>query len=47
MMSAKGEYLDATFDAIRKKYGSIDNYLADQLGLDKGKLVMLRAKYLE
>jgi protein-tyrosine phosphatase len=47
MWSAKGEYLDATFDAIRKKYGSIDSYLTDQLGLDKEKLVKLRAKYLE
>jgi protein-tyrosine phosphatase len=47
MWSAKGEYLDATFEALRKKYGSIDRYLADQLGLDKDKLVILRAKYLE
>jgi protein-tyrosine phosphatase len=47
MMGAKGSYLDATFDAIRAQYGSVDRYLADQLGLDQQKLVILRAKYLE
>ncbi|HXB05576.1 MAG TPA: tyrosine-protein phosphatase [Puia sp.] len=47
MMSAKGAYLDATFDALRVQYGSIDRYLAEQLGLDKEKLRILKAKYLE
>jgi len=40
-------YLDATFDAIRAQYGSIDRYLGEQLGLDKDKLMTLRGKYLE
>ena len=47
LMNADGVYLDATFDAIRARYGSIDRYLADQLGLDKEKLTILKAKYLE
>lgn len=47
MMSANGMYLDATFASIRAQYGSIDNYLAGQLGLDQASLVRLRAKYLE
>jgi len=47
MMSANGLYLDATFAAIRAQYGSIDRYLAGQLGLDQQALVRLRAKYLE
>jgi protein-tyrosine phosphatase len=47
MMSANGVYLDATFEAIRTQYGSIDRYLADQLGLDQQAIVKLRGKYLE
>jgi protein-tyrosine phosphatase len=47
MMSAKKPYLDATFNAITAKYGSIDNYLKTQLGLDDEKIAMLRKKFLE
>jgi protein-tyrosine phosphatase len=47
MMGAKGSYLDTTFEAIRVQYGSVDRYLAEQLGLDQAKLVILKAKYLE
>jgi protein-tyrosine phosphatase len=47
MMSADGAYLDATFASLRAQYGSIDRYLAEQLGLDQTSLVKLRAKYLE
>ena len=47
MMSANGQYLDATFDAIRTQYGSVDRYLAGQLGLDQQAIVKLREKYLE
>ena len=47
MMSANGMYLDATFEAIRAQYGSIDRYLAEQLGLDQQALITLRGKYLE
>jgi protein-tyrosine phosphatase len=47
MNSANGQYLDATFDALRKQYGSIDNYLQQQLGLDQPHLALLRQKFLE
>ena len=47
LMSAKGEYLDATFDALRMEYGSVDRYLEEQLGLDQEERAKLRAKYLE
>jgi protein-tyrosine phosphatase len=47
MMGAKGSYLDTTFEAIRTQYGSVDHYLAEQLGLDQPKLAILKAKYLE
>lgn len=47
LMSANGEYLDATFDALRAQYGSVDRYLEEQLGLDREKIARLRAMYLE
>ncbi|HEV2479285.1 MAG TPA: tyrosine-protein phosphatase [Puia sp.] len=47
LMSANGEYLDATFAAIRSQYGSVDHYLAEELGVDQQAIVTLRAKYLE
>lgn len=47
MMAAKKEYLDATFAAINKKYGSVDNFLKDQLKLEDKQLSVLKSKYLE
>lgn len=47
LMAAKKQYLDATFDAINKQYGSVDNFLKTQIGLDDAKLQTLRTKYLE
>ncbi len=47
MMAAKKEYLDATFDKIKKQYGSIDNYLTTQIGLDDKKIALLKSKFLE
>jgi protein-tyrosine phosphatase len=47
VVSVKPEYLNATFDAIRKQYGSIDNFLKGPLGLDETKLAMLKSKFLE
>lgn len=47
MMSAKKEYLDATFAAINKQYGSVDNFIKDQLKLNNKQLATLKAKYLE
>jgi protein-tyrosine phosphatase len=47
MMAAKKEYLDATFTAINKQYGSIDNFIKNQLGLDNKELATLKSKYLE
>ncbi|HWD86551.1 MAG TPA: tyrosine-protein phosphatase [Mucilaginibacter sp.] len=47
MSSVKKEWLDATFDAIKKQYGSVDNYLKTQLGLDDQKIAELKKKFLE
>jgi protein-tyrosine phosphatase len=47
MMGARREYLDATFAAITKQYGSVDNYLKTQIGLDDQKIAVLKKKFLE
>ncbi len=47
MMQAKKEYLDATFSAIGKQYGSIDNFLRTQIGLNDQKVKQLKAEFLE
>jgi protein-tyrosine phosphatase len=47
VVSVKPEYLNATFAAIRKQYGSIDNFLQGPLGLDENKLALLKSKFLE
>ncbi|HEY9001367.1 MAG TPA: tyrosine-protein phosphatase [Mucilaginibacter sp.] len=47
MAGVKKEYLDATFNAIVKQYGSVDNYLKTQIGLDDQKIAQLKEKFLE
>lgn len=47
MMGAKPEYIAATFDAIKKQYGSVDNFLKNQIGLSNKDLKQLRDKYLQ
>jgi protein-tyrosine phosphatase len=47
MMAARESYLNATFTAIRNNYGSIDNYLEKEMGLDKKKRKKLADLYLQ
>jgi protein-tyrosine phosphatase len=47
MMAAKEDYLQATFTSIRSQYGSIDNYLKKEMGLNKKALKKLRQLYLD
>jgi protein-tyrosine phosphatase len=47
LLAARREYLATTFDGIRRQYGSIDNFLQGPLGLDAGKIKVLREKFLE
>jgi protein-tyrosine phosphatase len=47
MASVNKEDLDATFNAIKKQYGSVDNYLRSQIGLDDQKTALLKSKFLE
>ncbi len=47
MMQAKQEYLDATFSAINRQFGSVDNFLRVQIDLDDQKVKQLKAVFLE
>lgn len=47
MAGVKGEYLTAAFDAVKKEYGSIEDYIRNQLGVSEDALHQLREKYLE
>jgi protein-tyrosine phosphatase len=47
MAGVKKEYLDATFAAITKQYGSVDIFLRTQIGLDDQKIALLKKKFLE
>jgi len=47
MLSVKKEYLDASFTAINKQYGSVDNFLQNEIGLDADKIKTLRKKFLD
>jgi protein-tyrosine phosphatase len=37
-----GSYLDAAFDEIERKYGSLDQYLAKGLGLSRADIKAVR-----
>jgi protein-tyrosine phosphatase len=47
MLQAKKAYLDATFNAINKRYSSVDDFLRTQIGLDDQKIALLKKKFLE
>jgi protein-tyrosine phosphatase len=40
-------FLQETFDEIDARWGSVDAYLDQVLGVDKAKIARLRALYLE
>ena len=46
VLGVKEKYLQASFETIRSKYGSIDNYLEKEMGLNKKNIKTLRQKYL-
>ena len=46
ILGVKREYLDAAFDEMRTRYGTIDNYFAEALGIDAAKQEALRLMYL-
>ena len=46
MAGVKGEYLQAALDAVKREYGSVEDYIRNQLGVSDGELQQLREKYL-
>ena len=46
VLGVKIEYLDAAFDEMETKYGGIENYFSEGLGIDAGKQAALRDLYL-
>ena len=46
LLAANPAYLAGTFAALDQQYGSVDKYLASQMGLTPSRLATLRAKYL-
>jgi protein-tyrosine phosphatase len=47
LTGAKKEYLDASFAAINKRYGSVDNFLKNEIGLTEVQVKTLKRKYLQ
>lgn len=47
LLSVKRQYITASFDAIEENYGSIENYLREEMGLDYEKITLLQNKFLE
>ena len=46
LLGVEPDYLDAAFDQINKDYGSVDNYLKRELGVDRAALLRLRQRML-
>ena len=47
ILGVKKEYLDAAFDEMRTRYGDIEQYFAEGLGIDSGQQQALRDMYLK
>jgi protein-tyrosine phosphatase len=47
LLEVRPEYLDASFTAIDERYGSLDNYLDQGLGIDEPTLQRLRTALLD
>jgi protein-tyrosine phosphatase len=46
ILGVKEEYLDAAFDEMQSKYGTIENYFSEGLGIDAARQKALRDLYL-
>jgi protein-tyrosine phosphatase len=46
ILGVKKEYLDAAFDEMQTKYGSIEKYFSDGLGIDAARQKAIRDLYL-
>ncbi len=47
IMEANPLYLEATFSALKRKYGSIDSFLYKELGMDEPAKLRLRERFLQ
>ena len=47
ILGVKKEYLEAAFDEMETKYGTIEKYFAEGLGIDAAQQKALRDLYLE
>lgn len=47
MNGVRGEFLDASLEAIEREWGSMRSYLHQGLGLDEARLTRLRGQFLE
>ena len=47
LFGVKAEYIEATFDEIQKRYGTMERYLSEGLGIDAAKQKALREIFLE
>ena len=45
--SARKEFVDALYNEAEKEFGSFENFLASELGVDDGVREEFREKYLE
>ena len=46
LAGVEGSYLDAAFDQMRSDYGSVEAYLAKELGVGPRELARLRRRML-
>jgi protein-tyrosine phosphatase len=42
-----GSYIDATFAALRQQYGSVENFMARELGVGPRQIAVLKARMLK
>lgn len=47
VLGVKKEYLDAAFDEMEMKYGGIEQYFSEGLGIDAAQQQVLRNLYLK
>jgi protein-tyrosine phosphatase len=47
VVGVRAEYLEASLDEVQKRYGSIEKYFAEGLGIDAAGQAKLRAKFLQ
>jgi len=43
----KREYLESSFDSINQKYGNVENYVINELGITQEDIIKLKSLYLE